>query len=95
MLVFPDDIKHAICIYLQNPSASSCTDLNLMRVMQQYDQPTETIKVENLAADHLFAIPNGRVFRKQQLVRKRYRCVEIKTGRVYLFNPLADIKPII
>lgn len=93
--VFPPDVKHAILNYLENPSASSCTDLNLFRVLKQYDKKVEDIiYIEKLPANSLFSIKNGRVFRKEGLVRKRYRCVEIKTGAVYLFNPLSEVMAI-
>jgi hypothetical protein len=39
----------------------------------------------------IFSLPDGRVFRKETLVRKRYRCIELKTGAVYLFNALAEV----
>ncbi len=90
--VFPPDVKSAILNYLENPSASSCTDLNLFRVLQQYDTKADgVVHVEKIAPNSLFSMKNGRVFRKESLVRKRYRCVEIKTGAVYLFNPLAEV----
>jgi SprT protein len=64
---FPADVQAAIVSYLQNPSASSCSDLNLFRVLRSYD-----------------ANPEVRI-------RKRYRCVEVKSGAVYLFSPLAEV----
>jgi len=51
----------------------------------------QAISVEKLVINALFSIKGGRVFRKESLVRKRYRCVEIKTGAVYLFPPLAEV----
>lgn len=90
--IFPLDVKQAIFNYLENPSASSCTDLHLFRALKLYDQkPEGTMFVEKLPANTLFSIKNGRVFRKETLVRKRYRCIEIKTGAVYLFNPMSEV----
>ncbi len=89
---FPSDVKKAIFNYLENPSASSCTDLHLFRALKEYDtKPEGTMFVEKLPVNTLFALKNGKVFRKEVLVRKRYRCVEIKTGAVYLFNPLSEV----
>lgn len=94
MSLFPTDVHAAILNYLQNPSASSCNDLTLFRVLQAYDAKVEgVLYVEHLAANSLFAMKNGRVFRKEDKLRKRYRCVEIKTGAVYLFHPLAEVVP--
>ncbi len=90
--IFPPDVKQAIFNYLENPSASSCTDLHLFRALKQYDKkPEGTMFVEKLPVNTLFSLKNGKVFRKETLVRKRYRCVEIKTGAVYLFNPLSEV----
>ncbi|HEY1024992.1 MAG TPA: SprT-like domain-containing protein [Sphingobacteriaceae bacterium] len=90
--VFPMDVNRAIITYLENPAASSCSDLNLFRALQKYDSKAAgVITVESLPANSLFKMKNGRVFRKELRVRKRYRCVEVKTGLVYLFNPLAEV----
>lgn len=93
--VFPTDINKAIISYLNNPAASSCSDLNLLRALQKYDQrQDDVVTVERLPADSLFQMKNGRVFRKGAQMRKRFRCVEVKTGLVYLFNPLAEVLPV-
>ena len=94
---FPEDVQRAIITYLNNPSASSCTDLNLFRVLRSYDVKPEgdrTVSVEKLPESSLFSMKNGRVFRKEIRIRKRYRCVEIKSGAVYLFSPLAEVIPL-
>lgn len=91
---FPVDIERAIISYLQNPAASSCTDLNLFKVLRSYDAklPGEnTISVEKLPVSSLFTMKNGRIFRKDSKLRKRYSCTEVKTGAVYLFSPLAEV----
>ena len=90
--VFPADVQQVIIRCLDNPAASSCSDMNLFRVLQKYDtRPQHIVSVESLAPNTLFRMKNGRVFRKEGLIRKRFRCTEIATGRVYLFNPLAEV----
>ena len=90
--IFPPDIKLAILNYLENPSASSCTDLNLFRVLHRYDnKPESIVHLEKLPLNSSFAIKNGRLFKKGELIRKRYKCIEVKTGAVYLFNPLSEV----
>ena len=37
--IFPPDVKHAIVRYLNNPAASSCTDLHLYKSLRLYDAP--------------------------------------------------------
>lgn len=90
--VFPMDIQRAIVQYLENPAASSCTDLHLSRTLKKYDdRPAHFCTVESLALDALFAWKDGRIFKKEAKIRKRYRCLEVATGKVYLFNPLAEV----
>ena len=90
--LFPDDIQQAIVRYLDNPAASSCTDLHLHRILRRYDIPDELVQtVEQLSENTTFALKNGRVFQKKEKIRKRYRCIEVKTQRVYLFSPVAEV----
>ncbi len=90
--IFPQDVQQVIVRYLDNPSASSCTDMNLFRILQKYDtRPQHIVSVESLPTNSLFKMKNGRVFRKDAILRKRYRCTEIATGRIYLFSPLAEV----
>lgn len=103
--IFPPDIREALRHYLRNPAAASCTDLSLLRALRKYDQrDSNQVSVEQLPEGAVFALPgrraaagsrspkNGlRVFRKGPRLRKRYRCIELESGRVYLFNPLAEV----
>jgi SprT protein len=91
--VFPPDIKNAITKYLNNPAASSCSDLNLYRSLRKYDEHKEDIhSVEKIPFKALFKLKDGRVFRKEEKLRKRYKCVEIATKRIYLFSPVAEVE---
>lgn len=91
--VFPPDVKQAIVKYLNNPAASSCSDLNLYRSLRMYDAPQESIHtVEKIAANTLFKLKDGRIFQKGEKLRKRYKCVEVATKRVYLFSPVAEVE---
>ena len=93
--IFPMDIIHALKNYLHDPAASSCTDLNLSRILRNYDRDVDfTVHLEDIPLRSIFAIENGRVFRKDELLRKRFKCTEMKTGRIYLINPLAEVKVI-
>lgn len=91
--IFPKDIEEAVSSYLLNPSASSCNDHNLYRALQKYDEVKEGHAVlEHLPQEQLFALSSGRVFEKGPKLRKRYRCIERLSGKVYLFNPLAEVR---
>lgn len=89
--VFPPDIHHTIINYLNNPAASSCTDLTLARALKKYDNKLETSRIEELPLNALFTLKDGRKFKKGERLRKRYRCVCLDNGNIYLFNPLAEV----
>lgn len=94
--VFPEDIRQAIVQYMANPAASSCSDINLARAFRKYDKHTNALHtVETLPIHTHFALKNGRVFQKGEKIRKRYKCLEIKTKRMYLFSPVAEVIPIV
>lgn len=93
--VFPVDIEKVLLQTLKNPAASSCADDGLLRVLRRYDpQKDGTILIETLAQGTLFKIKGERIFRKEEKVRKRYRCIEVKTGKVYLFSPVYEVEAI-
>ena len=90
--IFPADIVIAINSYMNNPAASSCTDLNLYRVLKKYDtKVSEVFHVEELPEQAIFQLKNGRTFQKMEKLRKRYKCLEISTQKIYLFHPVAEV----
>lgn len=93
--IFPQHLKNEINSYLINPSASSCTDINLFRAIQEYNAPDpgglKVLLIENIPCDTTFMVRNGRKFKKLEKMRKRYKCIELVTGRFYLFHPMAEI----
>lgn len=93
--IFPVDVVIAINNYMNNPAASSCTDLNLYRVLKQYDKKvSELTHVEELPEQSIFQMKNGRTFQKLEKLRKRYKCLEISTQKIYLFHPIAEVIPV-
>ncbi|HEY4108992.1 SprT-like domain-containing protein [Puia sp.] len=92
--VFPPDILSALKKSLHNLPASSCADENLMRVLKKYDENTgELLLVEQIAEGGCFSLEDNRVFRKGKKLRKRYQCMELATGKLYLFSPIYEVKP--
>ncbi len=90
--IFPPDIQRTLLKTLQNPAASSCADTALLRVLHQYDEKKEGVSlVERLPQGTLFTIKGGRQFKKEEKVRKRYKCVEVATGKMYLFSPVHEV----
>lgn len=93
--IFPGDIKAALMRSLQNPAASSCADEALLRILKTYDEKkSDLIFVESVPIGYLFQTGDGRVFKRGEKVRKRFKCEEVKTKRLYLFSPVYEVKVI-
>ena len=91
--IFPADIEKELLQSLKNPAASSCAEEGLLRVLRNYDaKKSNHHLVEEIAPGTLFRIKDGRVFRKGDQLRKRFKCIEIKTGKMYLFSPVYEIE---
>jgi hypothetical protein len=91
--IFPIDIRDQLMQSLTNPAASSCADVNLMRVLRKYDPMKEGhCLVEELQVGSEFMIKGGRKFERGERVRKRIKATEIATGKVYLFSPVYEVK---
>ena len=93
--VFPYDIKQALLQSLKNPAASSCADELLLRILKTYDQKKDNLVfVEDVAEGKLFKTYDGKIFKKGEKMRKRFKCVEIATKKLYLFSPVYEVIPI-
>ena len=93
--IFPQDIVFAISHYMNNPAASSCTDLHLYRALKNYDDVKDNaLHIESIPENAIFQLKNGRKFQKLEKLRKRYKCVEIDTKKIYLFHPIAEVFPV-
>ena len=91
--IFPPDILASLKSSLNNLPASSCADEGLMRVLRRYDKKEAGMRlVEELPDGALFVLDDGKVFKKGTRLRKRFQCVEVKTGKLYLFSPVYEVK---
>jgi SprT protein len=92
--VFPPDIEKELLLSLKNPAASSCAEDGLLRVLRKYDQGGgKFVLVEELPLHSLFRIKDGRIFQKGEQMRKRFKGMEVKTGKIYLFSPVYEVEP--
>jgi hypothetical protein len=93
--VFPDDIRRSLTDSLHNPAASSCSDEHLLRVLKRYDEnETHLVFVETIPEGALFKTDDGKIFRKGEKIRKRFKCEEVKTRKIYLFSPIYEVAPL-
>ena len=93
--IFPADIEKELMISLQNPAASSCAEDGLIRVLRKYDINNDGYKlVEEIPVNGLFKLEDERIFKRGEKQRKRYKCIEVNTGKVYLFSPVYEVEQI-
>lgn len=93
--IFPADVENALMKTLRNPAASSCGDENLLRVLRNYDNlKSGQLLVEQLQEGDYFMIKGGRIFRRGEKIRKRIKCIEVETGKWFLFSAVYEVKMI-
>ena len=91
--VFPADIEAELLRSLKNPAATSCAEDGLIRVLRKYDdEKSDHRLVEEIPENGLFRCNDGRIFKKGERMRKRFKCIEVKTGKVYLFSPVYEVE---
>ncbi len=94
--IFPEDVMHALSSYMQNPAASSCSDIHLLRTLKKHDirrndNKPDIFFLEQLDPGALFKTQKNRCFIKGEKRRTRFLCRELNTRKEYLFNPLTEV----
>ena len=91
--IFPHSVLPLVANHFRNPSASSDTDARLAFALKQFDERKSDIYfIHEVPNGSKFRINSGRIFQKKGLRVKRYECLEIKTGRLFLFNANAEVE---
>jgi len=91
--VFPEDVLLALHLHMFNePSASSCGDVALMKVLGRYDKDAdEYIFLEDLKIGDVFLIKND-MFKIEAFKQKRALCLQLATGRKYTVAKAMKVK---
>lgn len=90
--VFPIKLLPLIANHFKNPKATSDTDTTLALALKQFDQPNDKTYIFEVPFGSTFKLYNDKVFTKGNKRIKRFECIEINTGKVYLFNPNAEVE---
>ena len=91
--VFPSQLLPIIANHFKNPKASSSTDARLSIALKAFDEEErKNSYVYELPMGSVFRLYNGRLFKKGNKKVKRYECIELSTGRLYLFQPNAEVE---
>lgn len=92
--LFPADLHKALLKSLHNLPASSCSDVNLTRVLKNYDADKGSVLVEDISEGTRFKTADGRIFRRGKQIRKRIEGTDIQSGKLYLFSPVYEVLPV-
>jgi len=92
--VFPNDVLKTLAAYTKNPKASTDTDLNLSLTLNKYDT-NQSEYVSSLSNGTVFKSSNDRTYIMIKKLRKRYKCMDVLTKKLYLFSPNVRINQII
>ncbi|GEQ85574.1 metallopeptidase [Patiriisocius marinistellae] len=90
--IFPSQLLPLLAMHFKNPRASSDTDARLSLALKQFDPENDKNYIFEIPANGLFRLYNGKIFKRGNKRVKRYECLEVATGRVYLFNPNAEVE---
>ena len=90
---FPPEIEKLLVQSLKNPAATTCAEPQLIRALKKFDVKKENhFFVEELPAGCLFKTKNGAIFKKGERIRKRFKCIEVATKKLYLFSPVYEVE---
>ena len=90
--IFPNQLLPLLARHFRNPKASSDTDATLSLALKQFDPENDKNYVFEIPYGSIFRIHNGKIFKKIAIRSKRFECLEISSGRTYLFNPNAEVE---
>ncbi len=89
----PSDIQGALKNYMHDPSASSCSDKNLMKVLALYDKD-QKVFLEQIKEGSYFKLETGRVFIKGKKLRSWYQCFEQPNNKEYRVSGISKVEVI-
>ena len=91
--IFPTKLLPIIANHFKNPKASSSTDARLAIALKTFDkEERKNTYVFELPHGSTFRIYNGKIFKKGNKRVKRFECIELNTGRLFLFQPNAEVE---
>lgn len=90
--VFPSQLLPLLALHFKNPKASSDTDAILSLALKRFDPENNKNYIFEIPAGGTFRLYNGKLFKRGAKRVKRYECLEISTGKIYLFQPNAEVE---
>lgn len=90
--IFPPQLLPLLARHFRNPKASSDTDATLSIALKQFDEKSDKNYIFEIPYGSHFRIYNGKIFKKGAQRVKRFECLEVSSGKIYLFNPNAEVE---
>jgi hypothetical protein len=90
--IFPNGVLPLLALHFKNPRASSDSDSRLSLALKQFDTPNDKNYIFEIPYGGTFRLYNGKLFKRGNKRVKRFECVELSSGRIYLFNPNAEVE---
>lgn len=90
--IFPHNLLPLLARHFKNPKATSDTDAKLSLALKQYDSANDKNYIFEIPINARFRLYNGKIFKRGTKRVKRFECTEVATGKIYLFNPNAEVE---
>ncbi len=91
----PSDLVVPVKKFSENIKATFASDPGLWKALKSYDKHShDELFVEDVPLNSYFVAANGKIFKKEEKIRTRYRCLCMNNKRRYLFHPMASITPL-
>ena len=91
--IFPEKLLTILQGHMQNPKASSSSDVKLAQAIKEFDEGEKPTVLADLAIGDSFLF-RERQFQKVKKNRSRYLCTENASQKQYLIHSLAEVSPI-
>jgi hypothetical protein len=88
--IFPENLLPLLANYLKNPKASTGSDVHLTYALKQYDELSGKNFIFELQHGSIFEF-NKKAYKKGNIRRTRFECVELNSNKTYLFNQNAEV----
>ena len=88
--IYPSEVLPFLAHYLKNPKASTDSDVNLSLALKRLDAPNDKNFIFEIPLQRKF-IYNKRIFVRGPKRRTRFGCIEVASGRTYLFHQNAEV----
>jgi SprT protein len=95
--IFPSDVVNELKKSMQSPAATANGEIALLTILRKYNQHHKEgyQLLSSIPEGALFITDNGKIFKKGKLRRKRYACVELKTGLPYTVSAISEVKQLV